>query len=164
MEAKRAERRLAMERQLKDMDEVRALLDEAAGHLHDIDDAAHRCWDALYFRDRDKAAKAETEFWKRRWTASRTRSRLALRLGSHSPVTTSYETAIRTGQRLAQIVIDAEWVDTGDLPENVGPRLNKFTRDQKDFSDAIDRFLDHAKERVGVAEAPRQEAPAQDSD
>ena len=91
LEARREARRLAAERRLRDIDELRSVLDQSAERLHALHNAAHSFTDAIIDALAEAAAagparkpaavEAHDEFWRVRWSAAPLASRLAIRLG-----------------------------------------------------------------------------------
>lgn len=159
LEAQREARRLAVERRLKDVDELRTLLDESAARLHEIDNAAHAFRDAVIDAlstaapagpAREPAVKAEAAFWKARWSAAPLASRLAIRLGPDSDVTKRYQEAIASAEPMIGKLADFDWLNSKhDDYDNFPKRHELYERQAAIFKVVFNRFLETAKERAG---------------
>ena len=159
LEARREARRLATERRLKDIDELRALLDESAERLHELDNAAHAFSDAIIDaleaaaqpgRARKPALEAHDAFWKVRWSAAPLESRLAIRLGPESAVTNLYEETIVAAEAMVREIADFGWLNSQhDTYESFPKKYESYKKRAATFKALFKRFLDAAKERAG---------------
>lgn len=159
LEARREARRLATERRLKDIDELRALLDQSAERLHELDNAAHSFTDAVIDAvaahavagpARTPAVEAHDAFWKVRWSAAPLESRLAIRLGTESAVTTRYRETIDSAEVMVSALADFDWLNSQhDEYEDFQEKYESHRKHADTFKAVFNRFLEAAKERAG---------------
>jgi hypothetical protein len=151
-QARREQRRVLVEKELRDLDELRELLDAASACLHDLDDAAHKVQDVLHERPQGPPTRLYDAYWAQHWTAIRMRSRLAIRVGSESLVAQSYAQAVEASRDAFVWLLSRETMQElergDDLGDQLSLRADDFLEHDQRFKGAIDTFLDAAKQCV----------------